>query len=60
MTLQSQDKWLYRISIPKMKEWEDVEEGQELMVSVDKAITLKYGKLYNLNSAFHEKVNINR
>ena len=51
MTLREVGKReLFRISIPKkMKEWENIEQGQKLLLTLDIAPRGKYAKLYNMS-----------
>ncbi len=44
-----QDKELFRISIPKMQEWNVIEEGQKIFVTLDEAPRGGYAKLYNMS-----------
>ena len=57
MTLKHENK-LYRINIPKTGEWENIQEGDKVIVSVDLSPTTKYGKLYNETNPIAKRVKL--
>jgi hypothetical protein len=50
------DNKLYRVNRPKIPEWDNVKQDDQILVTVDKSPDGRYGKLYNMSERTEAKV----